>query len=125
MVNRKNKDRGAYYHELFLRGRPRLCAAIYRSKKRSLLDPNNEPNLYLYPSMNSLHPLHARINHHTMIPNRYASVTNGNRSTVALPRQVKYLVDVAEAKPYPDEIKSKDYNVAEAKSYPDEIKSNC
>jgi len=45
------RDKGAYYNELFLRGRPYLCLKIKRVKnkglgKKPLPDPENEPNFY-------------------------------------------------------------------------------
>lgn len=48
----KGKDRGAYYNELFLRGRPKLCSMMRRKKVKGtghkpLPDPDNEPNFYL------------------------------------------------------------------------------
>merc|ERR1711982_103485 len=51
IVGKTNKDKGSFFHELFLRGRPGLCRAMARLKKRSLLDPDNEPDLYAYPPM--------------------------------------------------------------------------
>ena len=46
-------DRGAYYHELFLRGRGKLCTRMKRNKKcdtnddSSKLDPGFSPNFYM------------------------------------------------------------------------------
>lgn len=51
LTRKGNADRGAYFHELFLRGRPGLCRGIMRLKHKSLIDPSNEPNLYLFPAM--------------------------------------------------------------------------
>ena len=51
LIRKDNPDRGAYFHELFLRGRPGLAQGILRLKHKSLLDPNNEPNLELFPPM--------------------------------------------------------------------------
>lgn len=46
-----NGDKGAFFHELFLRGRPGLCAAIIKQKKRLLVDKSSEPNFALYDPM--------------------------------------------------------------------------
>ena len=45
------RDRGAYFHELFLRGRVGLAKGIQRQKYTSLLDSKNEPNLHMFPPM--------------------------------------------------------------------------
>jgi len=47
----KGKDRGAYYHELFLRGRPKLSTKMRRQRikgigHKPLPDPENEPDFY-------------------------------------------------------------------------------
>jgi len=52
----KGADRGAYYHELFLRGRPKLCTRMRRQKvkgtgQKPLPDPDNEPNFYAMKSV--------------------------------------------------------------------------
>ena len=49
-----SRDRGAYYHELFLRGRPDLCRIIRGkrnkgNKYKPLLSPEDEPCFYWYP----------------------------------------------------------------------------
>lgn len=51
-------DKGAYYHELFLRGKSALCHHIYRlrvkgTKIKSASCPENEPNFYQLPPMES------------------------------------------------------------------------
>ena len=51
IIGKKNRDKGAYFHELFLRGRPGLSRGMLRLSHRALLDPDNEPNLCLYPPM--------------------------------------------------------------------------
>ena len=51
ITSKKNSDRGAYFHELFLRGRPGLSRGILRQRHRSLFDPKNEPNLNMFPPM--------------------------------------------------------------------------
>jgi len=47
----KNVDKGAFFHELFLRERSGLAKGINRQSTRRLLDKKNEPNLYLFKSM--------------------------------------------------------------------------
>lgn len=54
----KGKDRGAYYNELFLRGRPKLCSMMRRKKVKGTgqkphPDPDNEPNFYLMEPLDS------------------------------------------------------------------------
>lgn len=51
IVNFDNEDIGAYFHELFLRGRPGLTVAIQRQKKRALVDKSNEPKFAMYNAM--------------------------------------------------------------------------
>ena len=47
-----NKDKCAYYNELFLRGREELCYWIPRKKKRSLvIAPDDEPDLSKFKPM--------------------------------------------------------------------------
>jgi len=49
-VGRKNTDKGAYYHEMFLCGRQGLCAGIMRLKtKTALLKSKFDPNFYDMP----------------------------------------------------------------------------
>mmetsp|Transcript_14664 Transcript_14664/g.19140 ORF Transcript_14664/g.19140 Transcript_14664/m.19140 type:complete len:487 (-) Transcript_14664:371-1831(-) len=48
-------DSGAYYHELFLRGRPNLCARMVRTKvkgtgHKQASDATSEPNFYAMPA---------------------------------------------------------------------------
>merc|ERR1712174_33213 len=40
MSSEGNADKGSYFHELFLRGRPGLCAWMGRFKSRSIDEPN-------------------------------------------------------------------------------------
>lgn len=49
-------DKGAYYHELFLRGKPTLCTHIFRmrvkgTKIKSASCPESEPNFYKMPAL--------------------------------------------------------------------------
>jgi HSF-type DNA-binding len=54
-----HSDQHAYYHELFLRGRPDLCQLIHRARplrqsetiKRRVYDPDSEPDLYNFRPM--------------------------------------------------------------------------
>lgn len=50
------KDKGAYYHELFLKGHPFLCRKMMRTRikgtgVRTASSPDTEPNFYLMPPM--------------------------------------------------------------------------
>jgi hypothetical protein len=57
----KGPDRGSYYHELFLRGMPKLCTRMRRQKVKGtgtkpLPDPENEPNFYVMKSVPDVRP---------------------------------------------------------------------
>lgn len=50
----RGRDAGAYYHELFLRGKPYLCRAMLRTKVKGTgykasSSPNSEPDFYSMP----------------------------------------------------------------------------
>lgn len=45
-VSRKGIDKGAYYHDMFLAGRPGLCAGVVRLSIRPTLKSKYEPNFY-------------------------------------------------------------------------------
>ncbi len=52
----QGSDAGAYYHELFLRGRPQLCMRMVRQKVKGTghkqpTDVGSEPNFYTMPSL--------------------------------------------------------------------------
>ena len=54
-------DSGAYYHEMFLRGRPGLCQRMVRQKVKGTghkqpADASSEPNFYDMPSLSSAEP---------------------------------------------------------------------
>jgi len=54
----KGVDAGSYYHECFLRGIPHLLSMIKYSQvkgfgKASIPNPKDEPNFYLYPTLES------------------------------------------------------------------------
>lgn len=45
-VSRKGIDKGAYFHDMFLAGRPGLCAGVVRLSIRPTLKSKYEPNFY-------------------------------------------------------------------------------
>jgi len=52
----QGRDAGAYYHELFLKGRPHLITLMYRqeikgTRTRLLCNPKEEPNFYEMPAL--------------------------------------------------------------------------
>ena len=52
-------DRGSYYHELFLRGRPslhRLMRRLPKSQKKAPMSKSDEPDFYSMPRMDALVP---------------------------------------------------------------------
>ena len=51
ITSKKNPDKDSYFHELFLRGRPGLSRGILRHRHKSIRDPSNEPNLFMFPPM--------------------------------------------------------------------------
>ena len=60
-------DAGAYYHELFLRGRPQLCMRMHRQKVKGTghkqpADAKTEPNFYAMPPSQGHHvPEHSQL----------------------------------------------------------------
>jgi len=50
IVGDNNKDKGCFFHEMFLRNRPGLCSGIgiVKQKQRKLADAENEPNFKFY-----------------------------------------------------------------------------
>lgn len=48
----KGRDNGAFYHELFLRGRPGLCVNMQNNtKSKQPFNPECQPNFYDYPPL--------------------------------------------------------------------------
>jgi len=56
MKNKYNVDKGAYLHELFLRGRPGLAYGLVRLNSPCAASRQYEPNLYEFPPMPSSNP---------------------------------------------------------------------
>ena len=56
MKNKYNVDKGAYVHELFLRGRPGLASGLARLNSPCAASRQYEPNLYEFPPMASSNP---------------------------------------------------------------------
>jgi len=84
VTGKKNSDRGAYFHELFLRGRPGLSRSIMRKTcKNPLIDPSNEPNLNMYPPMPHaiFDPLHM-VNQQEVNNNDQKSLSSSYNRTV-------------------------------------------
>ena len=53
IICNSNVDKGAYFHEMFLRSRPGLCHGIVRLDKPCTLHQKDGPSFYLYPPMPS------------------------------------------------------------------------
>lgn len=75
-------DAGAYYHELFLKGRPQLCMRMVRQKVKGTghkqpTDVTTEPNFYTMPS----------------IQNPSSVTTSTNQMLNPIPRQVGSFVE--------------------------------
>ena len=79
----QGSDSGAYYHELFLRGRPQLCMRMVRQKVKGTghkqpTDVTTEPNFYNMPS----------IQYPPSVPDPTAAASVENNATNPIPRQV-------------------------------------
>jgi len=67
ITRKDHPDRGAYYHELFLRGRPDLISRLFRTRVKGTgckapASPETEPNFYRMPTCgasSSFHPSYA------------------------------------------------------------------
>jgi len=68
MSGEGSTDKGAYFHELFLRGRPGLCAWMGRFKSRSIDEPN-------FMNMPPVRFTSADKNHYQILPLRFHDKT--------------------------------------------------
>jgi len=78
------RDRGGYYHELFLRGKPFLCKRIMRTKIKgtgikSASSPQTEPDFYAMPPLKDFSQSSSSLDGIlTTLQNSYSSATNKN-----------------------------------------------
>lgn len=89
-MSRKGKDRGAYYHEGFLRGFPRLCHALKRvgpSKGVTKKDGSKkEPNFYEMESLQLLNNIDR--NPECQISNDFLNIRHDSKVASGMPEQI-------------------------------------
>lgn len=80
-------DAGAYYHELFLRGRPGLCHRMVRQKVKGTghkqpADVSSEPNFYVMPVLEESAARHHLLQAQVQQQQLTAQTANGGRSSL-------------------------------------------
>lgn len=83
----KGPDRGSYYHELFLRGKPFLCRGINRIKikgtgARMASNPDTEPDFYSMPASGVSSPVSVSKGNH-----------GGSSSSLTMPSLPSFLLN--------------------------------
>lgn len=96
-------DKGGYYHELFLRGRPDLVARIQRVKVkgtgvRAKANPKEEPNLYLYPAVDTIAATAASMNDSEIPP-----TVSPERQPSSLPQVLPVASSVTPENSFPED----------------------
>merc|ERR1711862_280043 len=89
IIGKRNVDKGAYFHELFLRSRPGLAKGIHRNpKERKRVDAENEPNLYTFKSM----PFPSIMNNSYPIPKERSNIRRIVRYSDSKPEDEKPVI---------------------------------